>query len=116
MTKKAYTMATHCDIDGEVTYRVKRNYKNGKSRYIGRPYKTMEGAMRIVRHRNACHFDKYCTEFVRQKPRMDSRDYRELAKLVNYLEEQRLGADASLVDNTKQLESWIDTLKKLARE
>jgi len=63
--KKAYTMTTvHKTCTDEIVYRVTRNYKNGKQRYIGREYKTHDGAMGMVRHRNACHRDKYKTDII----------------------------------------------------
>jgi hypothetical protein len=67
MLKKAFTMRTVTSMSDAVTYYVVRNYKNGKSKVIGKPYKTHDGAMGYVRHRNACYYDKHGTEFVRGK-------------------------------------------------
>jgi hypothetical protein len=47
------------EVDGKLCFTVVRNYKNGSSKPIGRIYKTVEGAIRQVNHRNACHFDRY---------------------------------------------------------
>ena len=48
-------------------YRIQRNYKNGNSKFIGRPYKTKEGARSMARHRNSLHLEKYGTDYVRLK-------------------------------------------------
>lgn len=67
MLKKVFTMRTVTDEHDVTRYYVVRNYKNGKSRIIGREYKTHDGAMRQVRHRNACHYDRYGTEYIRRE-------------------------------------------------
>ena len=64
MLKKVFDLRTVTDENDKTLYYVVRNYKNGKSRFIGKPYKTREGAMRQVKHRQACHYDRYGTFYV----------------------------------------------------
>ena len=46
-------------IDGKICWQVTRNYKNGTIKPIGRIFKTEEGCIRQMMHRNKCYLDRY---------------------------------------------------------
>lgn len=53
------------DENDSVTWRVKRNYMNGKSIYIGREYKTPRGCINMVNHRNDLEREKHGTHWIK---------------------------------------------------
>lgn len=63
----AYSCVTWQHSDGRETYHVQRNYKNGKRKLIGRTYKTWQGAVGMVRHRNALHADRHGTHIIERR-------------------------------------------------